>query len=44
VGWGGNGVEKIVVITVNRLSLTVKPADLFPLRLLHARTADKKKE
>lgn len=44
VGRWRNRVEKVVVIAVNRLPLTVEPAYLFPLRLLHPRTADKKKE
>jgi hypothetical protein len=35
VDWGGNGVENVVVIPINRLPLTVETADLLPLRLLH---------
>jgi len=40
----GNGKEILIAIPVNRLAFTIESADLFPFRLLHPRTADKKKE
>jgi hypothetical protein len=40
----GNGIKMLVMAPIDRIPFTIKPADLFPLRLLHPRTAKKKKE
>ncbi len=39
---GSEGIGEISLIAIDRLPLAIKPPDLFPLRLLHTRTGEKK--